>query len=309
MTDYFGRLARRSGIEAMTPGDCEPANRTPLIEAVLEQHTEVETTPPHQDQPGDNSTLHARRDALDGAPAAREDFVTASRIPPAEALHDPIVETRLHVEARPHEEPRFAYARNLSTGRSVNSGATMRSSRPPEQAAGSPAAERWNATVGAANPGTVDPSTRSIGQEVGTKSAREPANKSMENKTVSIIRPAVPSAIFDESSRLFDGGLGPARGPANKSMESETACIIRPAAPAATFDESSQLFNGRSAPAEIESTPIDRPAKPTAPSDKPVEVQIGAITIQVTSPNLPAAPATKVRRDGFAPYRHYLRAW
>jgi hypothetical protein len=61
-------------------------------------------------------------------------------------------------------------------------------------------------------------------------------------------------------------------------------------------------------PSERSAT-IDLLDSPATRLDPAVEVHIGTVTLQVSAPKPTAAMPTSVRRDTFAPYRHYLRAW
>jgi hypothetical protein len=61
-------------------------------------------------------------------------------------------------------------------------------------------------------------------------------------------------------------------------------------------------------PSELSAT-IDFSDSPATRSDPAVEVHIGTVTLQVSAPKPTSAMPTSVRRDTFALYRHYLRAW
>jgi hypothetical protein len=54
--------------------------------------------------------------------------------------------------------------------------------------------------------------------------------------------------------------------------------------------------------------PATRAPPPRRMRENSVEVRIGAVTLQVHAPPVPAAPQAPARA-GFAPHRHYLRTW
>jgi hypothetical protein len=80
----------------------------------------------------------------------------------------------------------------------------------------------------------------------------------------------------------------------------------RPAPPSRMMEE------GRSIDRQLPTEPIRPHQNSAAPQTRgPVEIHIGAITLQVHAPKpVPrSAPAISVRGDGFALHRHYIRAW
>jgi hypothetical protein len=272
MSPYFARLAQRSGIEATTaqPRASEPtAPTSPAAAVSAALEQEIEVETPP-----------ARLDPADGSDSSErtvasvEGQARAAEGPDETASIRPAERVgRPSVEDRPHE------ARRPTRSRSEGVAAAARSSPMPERAPGTTAAEQWNAESG--GPSGED---RTVAVRPPARSTPR-TDRTMERETVRIVRQGAETLEFEHTSRHVDDTSRP---PSSTTAEAPRP-IVRPPPP-----------------------DLAGPRRSAARSDASVEVHIGAITIEVSPPK-PATPRTppapQERRDRFAPYRHYLRAW
>ena len=284
MSGYFARLAQRSGMSmpAVRPAAFAAPSQT---SAPLEQDVEsIAPNPPPSDMVPVRTSPERREETFPVAPPSLPERENRPR-PYADDFVEPAIGVRL-----PEEHRVIAAEAASAPERGSEQGPSKpRSDRPSIQAQtgvhASPSNPRDAFEVSTLASTTEHAVRRAVPPPQAPGAARPRATPALADRIVP------PSEMdFDGEEQILDL---PRREAMQRTRPPQPRTIERPRA----AKPGSEHFR--------ETDAISR-------AGAPVEIRIGAITLEVRSPEPEARPAPRpqsTRSDGFAPHRHYLRSW